>query len=271
VTALATTVARAGERVLLPLTGLAVALVAFELAPRVGILPRGSFPPVSEVFVRFADLATTEAFRQALWGTLRAWGIAMVIVTVIAVPLGFLIGSSALATLVSRLTIDFLRPIPSVALIPLLVLIYGTRPSLKIALAVFGALWPLLFQAIYGIKDVDPVARDTAKAFGLGPLDRLRRITLPSTAPFVATGMRLSASVALILVVTGEYIVGVHGLGREVFLAQSGGAYDTMYAYIVAAGLVGVGVNLAFAAVEQRVLFWHASQRSSGLVTEAAS
>jgi ABC-type nitrate/sulfonate/bicarbonate transport system permease component len=269
VTSPVTFVARLGERLLLPLVGLAVVLVAFELAPRVGILPRSSFPPVSEIFLRLADLVTTEAFREAVWGTLRAWGIAMVIVTVIAVPLGFIIGSSTFAGLFSRLTIDFLRPIPSVALIPLLVLIYGTRPSLKIALAVFGALWPLLFQAMYGIKDVDPVARDTAKAFGLGPLSRLRRITLPSTAPFVATGMRLSASVALILVVTGEYVVGVRGLGREVFLAQSGGAYDTMYAYIVAAGLLGVGVNLAFAAIEKRVLFWHASQRSTGLVTEA--
>lgn len=252
----------------LPVFGLAVALGAFELAPRVGILPRGSFPPVSEIFVRLTDIVTTETFRAALWSTLWSWGVAMLIVTVIAVPVGFVIGSSTVASLVSRLTVDFLRPIPSVALIPLLVLIYGTRPSLKIALAVFGALWPLLFQAMYGIRDVDPVARDTAKAYGLGPVARLGRITLPSTAPFVATGLRLAASVALILVVTGEYIVGVDGLGKEVFFSQSGGAYDTMYAYIVTAGLVGVAVNLVFASVERRLLFWHASQRSSGLVGE---
>ncbi|MFP4513664.1 MAG: ABC transporter permease [Acidimicrobiales bacterium] len=262
--------ARALGQMVLPLMGLAVALAAFELAPRVGILPRGSFPPVSEIFVRLADMATTSAFRESLWATVWSWGISMAIVTAIAVPLGFVIGSSNWVNLTTRLTVDFLRPIPSVALIPLLVLIYGTQPSLKIALAVFGALWPLLFQAIYGIKDVDPVASDTAKAYGLGPLARLRRITLPSTAPFVATGMRLAAAVALILVVTGEYIVGVDGLGKSVFFAQSGGAYDTMYAYIIAAGVLGVVINLAFTTVERKVLFWHASQRSSGLVTEAA-
>lgn len=262
--------ARALDRLFLPAIGLAVALAAFEIAPRIGLLPRGSFPPVSEIFVELADLVTTAAFREALWGTVRAWSISMVIVTAIAVPVGFIIGSSTLATLTTRLTIDFLRPIPSVALIPLLVLIYGTRPSLKIALAVFGALWPLLFQAIYGIKDVDPVASDTAKAYGLGPVARLRRIILPSAAPFVATGIRLAASVALILVVTGEYIVGVDGLGKSVFLAQSGGAYDTMYAYIVATGVLGVFINLGFTKVERKVLFWHASQRSTGLVSEAA-
>lgn len=258
------------ERIGLPLVGTLVALTAVEVAPRIGVLPRSSFPPPTEVFTRLAELVGTADFRVALWDTSWAWGVAMAITVVLAVPLGLLIGSSRLATLLSRLTIDFLRPIPSVALIPLLVLLYGTQPRLKIVLAVFGALWPLLFQAMYAIKDVDPVARDTATAFGLGPLARLRRVVLPSCAPFIATGMRLSASVALILIVTGEYVVGVDGLGKQVFLAQSGGAYDAMYAYIVVAGLVGVVVNAAMGAAERRVLFWHASQRSSGLVTEAA-
>lgn len=262
---------RNGQRLVLPGLGLAVVLVAFETASRTGVLPRGSFPPVSEIFARLASVVRTAEFRDALWDTLSAWAIAMAIVTTVAVPLGLLIGSSRVADLLSRLTIDFLRPIPSVALIPLLVLIWGTRPSLKITLAVFGALWPLLFQAMYAIRDVDPVAKDTARAYGLGPMTRLRRVILPSCAPFVTTGLRLSASVALILVVTGEYVVGVDGLGKSVLIAQSGGAYDTMYAYIVAAGLVGVAVNLAFATIERRLLFWHASQRTGGIVGEAVA
>jgi ABC-type nitrate/sulfonate/bicarbonate transport system permease component len=94
-----------------------------------------------------------------------------------------------------------------VALIPILVLVYGTSPSLKVTLAVFGATFPLVFQAMYGITDVDPVAKDTARAFGMGPETRLRRIVLPSCAPYLATGLRISPSIALILVVTGEYVV----------------------------------------------------------------
>ena len=91
---------------------------------------------------------------------------------------------------------------------------------------------------------------------------RLRRIVLPSCAPYLATGLRISASVALILVVTGEYIVGVPGIGREVFITQSSGAYDKAYAWILVAGLLGLAVNLGFHAVERRVLFWHPSQRA---------
>jgi ABC-type nitrate/sulfonate/bicarbonate transport system permease component len=90
---------------------------------------------------------------------------------------------------------------------------------------------------------------------------RLGKVVLPSCEPYLATGLRISASVALILVVTGEYVVGLPGLGREVLVSQSSAAYDRMYALIMAAGLLGLAVNTAFQAIERRVLFWHPSQR----------
>ena len=155
-------------------------------------------------------------------------------------------GPAVTGQLLSRLTVEFLRPIPSVALIPVLVLVYGTRSSLTIALGAFAAAFPLLFQAMYGIADVDPVALDTGRVFRMGRVVRMRWIVLPSCAPYLATGLRISASVALILVVTGEYMVGVPGLGQKVLVTQSGAAYDQMYAWIVVTGLVGLLVNLAF-------------------------
>jgi ABC-type nitrate/sulfonate/bicarbonate transport system permease component len=251
----------AAEAVVLPVVGVAVAVAAFELAPRLDILPRQSFPPVSEIFATLADLMGGSELWGAVRDTLSSWALSMVLATLIAVPLGMLMGSSRLGALMLRLTVDFLRPIPSVALIPILVLIYGTRPSIKVALATFGATFPLLFQAMYGVADVDPVAKETARAFSFSWWSRVRRITLPSVAPYLATGLRISASVALILVVTGEYIVGVQGLGQEVLIAQSGGAYDRMYAFILTTGVLGLALNLALLAVERRVLFWHPSQR----------
>lgn len=255
---------RRAEAVALPAAGVAVALVAFEVAPRVGLLPRSSFPPVSETFAALADLATTAELWRAAGDTLDAWARAIVIAALVAVPLGLAIGASRVGALLARLTVEFLRPIPSVALIPILVLVYGSEPSLKVALGVFGATFPLLFQAMYGIADVDPVAKETARSFGIGWSGRLRWIVLPSCAPYLATGLRISASVALILVVTGEFIVGVPGLGREVLVAYSSGAFDIMYAYIVVAGLLGLALNLCFHAAERRVLSWHPSQRSDG-------
>ena len=252
------------EAVALPLLGVAAGLAAFEIAPRAGVLPRQSFPPASEIAGGFADLVSSGGLWAALGSTVNGWLRAMLIATVIAVPLGVLIGSSRTGALLFRLPIEFLRPIPSVALIPVLILLYGTRgAALKIALGAYGATFPLLFQASYGVADIDPVARDTVRAFGLGLWARLRHLVLPTMAPYLATGLRLSAAVALILVITGEYIVGVPGVGREVFAAQSAGAYQRMYALIVAAGLLGLGVNALLQALERRVLHWHPSQRTA--------
>ena len=250
------------EQVLLPLLGVAVVLLAFEIAPRVGILPRQSFPPVAEIFATLAGLATGGELWSAVVRTLDGWVRAMVIATAIAVPLGMLMGATKIGALLLRAPVEFLRPIPSVALIPILILLYGTQgPALKIALGVYGATFPLLFQASYGIADIDPVARGTAQALGLGFGDRRRQPILPTMAPYLATGLRLSAAVALILVITGEYIVGVPGLGREVLSAQSAGAYARMYALIVAAGLLGLTVNALLQAGERRILHRHPSQR----------
>ena len=248
------------EAVLLPMLGIAVVVAVLELAPRVGALPRSSFPPPSEVFDVLVQMLRTAELWTAIGHTLAAWAWAMAIAALVAIPLGLAIGASRTGALLSRLTIEFLRPIPSVALIPVLVLVYGTRSSLTIALGAFAAALPLLFQAMYGIGDVDPVAIETGRVFRLGWVVRMRWIVLPSVAPYLATGLRISASVALILVVTCEYVVGVSGLGQKVLIAQSGAAYDRTYAWIVVTGLVGLLLNLAFHAIERRYLSWHPSQ-----------
>ena len=116
-------------------------------------------------------------------------------------------------------------------------------------------------QTLYGVQDVDPVATDTARSFGFGRTQRLWRVTLPSAVPYIATGIRISAAVALILVVTAELVIGAAGLGREINLARQGQNVDLMYALILATGVLGVAVNMLFTRLERRVLHWHPSQR----------
>jgi ABC-type nitrate/sulfonate/bicarbonate transport system permease component len=160
-----------------------------------------------------------------------------------------------------RGVIEFLRPIPSVALIPLAVLIWGSGLESKVFLAAFAATWPLLMQTLYGVQDVDPVATDTARSFGFSRPQRLVHVTLPSAVPYIATGVRISAAVALILAVTAELVIGSPGLGREINIARQSEAVDDMYALIAVTGLLGWGVNVVFSRVERRVLHWHPSQR----------
>ena len=193
---------------------------------------------------------------------MQGWALGLGIAALIAIPVGIVVGSSRLLYRSLRGVIEFLRPIPSVALIPLAVLIYGSGLESKVFLAAFAATWPLLMQTLYGVQDVDPVATDTARSFGFSRAQRMLRVTLPSAVPYIATGVRISAAVALILAVTAELVIGSPGLGREINIARQGEATDIMYALIIATGLLGWVINAVFARGERRVLHWHPSQRA---------
>src|SRR5204862_6664689 len=117
------------------------------------------------------------------------WALGLGTAAELAVPVGILLGASDFPASAFRLPIEFLRPIPSAVLIPLLCLTLGTRLRSEVFLATFGAFWPLLRQTMYGVRDVDPLALDTGRSFGLGRLERLSRITLPSSVPYIATGI----------------------------------------------------------------------------------
>ena len=241
--------------------GVLAVLAAMELCSRLGVLPRDWFPPVSSMYAEFFRLVVEQPLWVEIGRTLRAWAVGIGLATLLAVPCGVLIGSSPAAYRMARVVIEFCRPIPSVALIPLAVLVYGTGLQMKVFLITFATFWPLLFQTIYGVQDVDPVARDTARAYGLGPAARFRVITMPSAAPYIATGLRIAAAIGLVLAVTSELVGGATGLGRAIAVAQSADNVTLMYALIITTGLLGLTLNSVFAAVERRALRWHPAQR----------
>ena len=167
----------------------------------------------------------------------------------IGIPLGIVLGSSRLLYRAGRVSIEFLRPIPSAALIPLLFLTLGTTLQSEVFLATFGAFWPLLVQTIYGVRDVDPVAIDTARSFGVGRFERLYRIKLPSAIPYIATGLRISSAVALILAFTAELFMGTSGLGQIMNVAESFGLNVQVYALALATGFLGLAIYVVFSAI----------------------
>jgi ABC-type nitrate/sulfonate/bicarbonate transport system permease component len=246
----------------LPWISVIAVLALFEVLSRTEILSSQNFPPVSEMFSALWDELGTASLWKAVGQTLQGWALGLGIAAVLAVPIGIVIGSSRLFYRSTRAIIEFLRPIPSVALIPLAILIYGTGLESKVFLAAFASFWVLLIQTLYGVQDVDPVATDTARSFGYSKLQRLFRVTLPSAVPYIATGVRVASTVSLILAVTAELVIGSPGLGRSINIARSGGNVELMYALIIVTGLLGWLLNGIFARAERRVLHWHPSQRS---------
>lgn len=253
---------RTGSRsVALGTAGLLGFALLLELLPRAGLVDRAALPPTSEIVQALVTELGTGAFWTALGETMRAWAIGLTLASVAAIVVGLALGSIPFLRAATASTVEFLRPIPSVALIPLAVLLYGTSIRSTLLLVVYACFWQVLVQVVSGVADVDPVASDTARSYGLSPLARIRYVTWPTALPYVMTGLRLAASVALVLAITVELITGAPGLGSEIALAQSGGAVALTYALVVVTGLVGVGINLLARAVERRTLSWHPSVR----------
>jgi ABC-type nitrate/sulfonate/bicarbonate transport system permease component len=186
----------------------------------------------------------------------------LVLALVAGIVVGMVLGSVEVLRRVTASTVEFLRPVPSVALIPLAVLVFGLGLQSTLLLVVYAAFWQVLIQVIYGVQDVDPVARDTARSYQLGRWARVRYLVWPTALPYVMTGVRLAAAVALILAVTAELIIGSPGLGHEIAVAQSSGAVPLVYALVIVTGLLGVLVNLGARALERATLSWHASLRA---------
>lgn len=241
--------------------GVLAILGMLEAVARLGLLPERWFPPVTRILATLVDIVPDSGLWLEIGRTLQGWAIGLGIAALLGIPLGMAIASFEPLYRSLRAVIEFLRPIPSVALIPAAVLIFGIGMEMKIFLVAFAAFWPILFQSLYGVQDVEPAAKETARAYGLGPIARFRRVILPSTLPYVATGLRISSAIALILAVTAELVVGADGLGRAIVAAQTAAQVPTMYAFIMVTGTLGWLLNVIFQQIETRVLHWHPSYR----------
>jgi ABC-type nitrate/sulfonate/bicarbonate transport system permease component len=254
---------RPGPR-LLGLLGLAGFAVLIEVLPRIGLLPRRYFPTTTAILGALVDYADEAAFWTALGQTLRTWAIGLIIAVAAGVVIGVIIGAVPVLRALTASTIEFLRPIPSVALIPLVVVLVGSGMSGTLVLVVYASFWQVLVQVLHGVADVDPVARDTAHAYHLGFGNRVRYVVWPTALPYAVTGIRLATAVALILTITGELTIGTPGLGKLMDTAYNSGleAVPSVYAIVVVTGLIGVLANNATRAAERYVLAWHPAVRA---------
>jgi ABC-type nitrate/sulfonate/bicarbonate transport system permease component len=249
---------------LLGVLGLLGFALLIEMLPRIGVLPARYFPTLTEIAGALADYAGDGRFWTALGQTLRTWMIGLLIAVAAGVVLGVVIGAVPVLRALTASTIEFLRPIPSVALIPLVIVLLGTGMSGTLVLVVYASFWQVLVQVLHGVADVDPVARDTAHAYHLGFGYRVRYVVWPTALPYAVTGIRLATAVALILTITGELTIGTPGLGKLMDTAYNSGpeAVPSVYAIVVVTGLLGVLANIATRSAERYVLAWHPAVRA---------
>lgn len=236
-------------------------LGTWQLVSALELINPDQLPSATATFSQLGLLLGDVEFWRNIGRTMSAWGIGLLIATVAGTALGALVGLVPVLRRATHTMVEFLRPIPSVALIPLAILLYGLQMPAALLIIVFASFWQVFVQVIYGVADIDTVARDTATSFGLSGPSRMRHLVLPTALPYLMTGLRLAAAVALILAITAEMTIGNPGLGRALTVAASIGNNTTVYAIVIVAGLLGLAINIGFRAFERRALSWHQSVR----------
>jgi ABC-type nitrate/sulfonate/bicarbonate transport system permease component len=211
--------------------------------------------------VTAADIVTTAAYWEAIGNTLFSALIAFVLSVLVGVPIGLINGSFRRVELSTNFVVDFMRTVPSIAILPVVLLALGSTRTMVVALVMFGAVWPLLIQSTYAAKEISPQLAQVAMAFRMNRASRIRHIYIPSAMPFITTGLRIAATLSLLLTIAAEFFGGAPGIGQALLGTLNIYDPEKMFVYVFTAAFLGVGFNALLVYGQSRMLWWHPSQR----------
>lgn len=215
------------------------------------------YPPLSEVLVAFYKTWVSNNFASdvvpSLWRMFAGYTLGVVF----GVALGVLLGRvRPLYQSVSPL-VHFARSVPATALVPVGITLLGIGDAPKIYLIAFVSVFPILLNTIEGVRSVEPGLEDVARSYGLTRRQRVVAVQLPSAAPPIFAGMRISLGLAFIMMIVSEMVAATSGIGFMTLTAQATFRIAEMWSGMILLGLLGAGLNLLFVQLERRVLRWH--------------
>jgi sulfonate transport system permease protein len=153
-------------------------------------------------------------------------------------------------------TLEFIRPLPASAVMPLAIALFGLSGGMVLAVVAFGAMWPVLLATLHGLANVHKQLREVSRSLELSHLAFVLKIGLPNAMPDILAGMRLSMTVSLIVSVVGEMIASQAGLGQAILLAARSFQASELFAGIVLLGAMGFASNVLLALAEKSLLRW---------------
>jgi ABC-type nitrate/sulfonate/bicarbonate transport system permease component len=246
---------------LLPVAVIAAAEIWFLFNP---ILSDTLAPP-SKIVGGALETMTDGTLLRTTRDTLFAAAIGLLIGMISGTACGILIGLSRLADRLSVWSVEMLRPIPSVALIPLALLTFGYGYRMEYVVVAWATFWPFLILTQHALKQIDTRLIEVSKLMGFGIFSRIRKIILPAAAPRLFTALRLAVGLSLVVSVTVEIAANPQGLGYGLMVSQETIRPDRMFALLIWVGVLGWAMNYFLVRLEGR-LFAH---RTPGLAADA--
>jgi NitT/TauT family transport system permease protein len=245
------------------LVGLAV-LSLWEAAARFGLVPTLYMPAPSEVAVALWTSILRGELGSNLWATLTRVVPGLMIGVVPGLLLGVAMGRSPSVRRVVDPFIAALHPIPKIALLPLLMIVLGIGEASRIAVVAIAAFFPMLINAMAGVRRISPLYFEVARNYGASRRKVFTRVVLPGSLPMVLSGLRLSANVAFLVTIAVEIVAADSGLGALIWLSWEVLRVELLYAVLVVIALFGVTLNLGLGGLAIWLAPWQATADEAG-------
>jgi ABC-type nitrate/sulfonate/bicarbonate transport system permease component len=220
-------------------------------------------PPLKTILRAFADTWTPDRLRTDVVPSIWRLAAGYALAAVIGIALGVAIGLNRRLRATLEPVLEFFRAVPPPVLVPVIMLFAGIGNGMKIIVIVSGCVWPILLNTVEGVRAVDSVQVDTARAYGITGPARIARVVLPSASPQIAAGLRQALSIAIILMVISEMFAASNGLGFTIVQFQRSFAIPEMWSGIILLGLLGFALSLLFRLAERRALRWYDGLREA--------
>jgi ABC-type nitrate/sulfonate/bicarbonate transport system permease component len=229
------------------------ALALFEAYARTAAAGSDSIAPPSAALLAFGKAALDGSLWQATTFTLVSAAVGLLVGGSLGVLLGIALGLSKRAAQMSSLSIEMLRPVPSVALIPLAMLVFGFGFRMEFSVVAFASFWPMLVLTQAAVGQVEPRLLEVSHVLGLSATQRCLKIVLPAIVPRLFVALRLGVAVALVVAVTVEIAANPNGMGYAMMIAQQSLDPALMLAWLGWIGVVGFVINAAALWLQRRV------------------
>ncbi|MBA4025912.1 MAG: ABC transporter permease [Gordonia sp.] len=250
------TILRTGNWVFRTTIVLALLLVFWEVAPRIGLVDKTFLPPFSDVVDALIKLAQSGQLSEHISASVGRALKGFTVAVVVAVPLGIVIGWYRPVAQLLNPVLELFRNTAALALLPVFVLILGIGETSKVALVIYACMFPILLNTISGVRTVDPLLIKSARSLGLSSFRLFQKVILPAALPTIFTGIRLSAAASILVLIAAEMVGARSGLGYLIMASQLNFQIPQMYAGILTIALVGLVFNFVLVIIERRFSRW---------------
>ena len=234
------------------------ALVILEIWARAINLQSDSLAPPSAIAIALGEAFQDGTILIATRDTLASAFAGLLIGGAVGLAVGITLGIFHSFDRLMEVTIEAIRPIPSIALLPIALIALGFGYRMEIVIVAFACVWPILILSRAAVGGIEPRLIEVSRALRLSPADRVRKIIIPAALPRIFLAFRLAAGIALIVAVTVEIAINPIGLGAAIMTAQQALRPDLMLAYLFWIGFIGYALNSGLV-VAQRHLFGRAA------------